>query len=255
MTLAETQAAFHALATRTEAPATDAEAFLVGTPGLSAPERLCIYADMYLWRLADALLEDYPKLAALLGDERFLALAEAYAREHPSDQPDLGQFGRHLPAFLRRFPASERADLADLAELEWARSEVFFEAPATPLTRDVLLALGPDAFLDARLGLVPALRLLVLDHDVATLWRRLEDAEQADAPIPAPTAVVVWREGFEVFHGRIELDEATALRAARAGDPLERICAAFGQREDPATAAFAALASWFDQGWIAAIST
>jgi hypothetical protein len=65
--------------------------------------------------------------------------------------------------------------------------------------------------------------------------------------------VVVWREGFEVFHGRIELDEAAALGAARAGDPLERVCAAFGRREDPATAAFAALASWFDQGWIAAI--
>jgi hypothetical protein len=253
VTLAETQAAFHALATRAQAPATDAEAFLVGTPALSAAERLGIYADMYLWRLTDALREDFPKLAALLGDEQFLALAEAYAREHPSDRPDLGQLGRHLPAFLQRFRVPARADLAELAALEWARSEVFFEAPATPLARDALAALKPDAFLDARLGLVPPLRLLVLDHDVAALWRRLEDAEPAGAPIAAPTAVVVWREGFEVFHGRIELDEAAALGAARAGDPLERVCAAFGRREDPATAAFAALASWFDQGWIAAI--
>ncbi len=196
-----------------------------------------------------------PKLAALLGDERFLALAEAYAREHPSDRPDLGQFGRHLPAFLLRFPARERADLADLAALEWARSEVFFEAPALPVSRDALAVLRPDSFLDARLQLVPALRVLALDHDAATLWRRLEDGEQADAPIANPSAVVVWREGFEVFHGRIELDEARALEAARAGDPLASVCAEFGLREDPADAAFAAFASWFDEGWIAAIST
>jgi hypothetical protein len=66
---------------------------------------------------------------------------------------------------------------------------------------------------------------------------------------------VVWREGFDVFHGRLDLDEARALDDARAGEPLARICAAFGQRGDPAAAAFAALASWFDQGWVAAISS
>ncbi|WP_242336669.1 MULTISPECIES: DNA-binding domain-containing protein [unclassified Anaeromyxobacter] len=255
MRLAETQAAFHALATRAADPPCAAEDFLVGSPELLALERIGIYADMYLWRLTDALREDYPKLAALLGDERFLEVADTYAREHPSDRPDLGQFGRRLPAFLRRSPAPERADLADLAALEWARAEVFFEAPATPVARDALAVLGPDAFLDARLVLPPALRVLSLGHDAATLWRRLEDGEQPDAPIAIPTAVVVWREGFEVFHGRIELDEARALDAARAGDPLASVCALFGQREDPAAAAFAALVSWFDQGWIAALST
>lgn len=255
MTLAETQAAFHALATRAEDPPNSAEEVLVGTPDLPAAERIGIYADMYLWRLTDALREDYPKLAALLGDERFLALADAYAREHPSDRPDLGQFGRHLPSFLRRFPDPERTDLADLAALEWARSEVFFEAPRAPVSRDALAALGPDAFLDARLEIVPALRVLVLDHDAALLWRRLEEGDRADTPIGNPTAVLVWREGFEVFHGRTVLDEARALDAARAGEPLASVCAAFAQRGDPAAAAFAALTSWFDQGWVAAISS
>jgi YD repeat-containing protein len=236
-------------------PPSIAEEFLVGSPELPADERIGVYADMYLWRLTDALREDYPKLAALLGEERFRALAEAYAREIPSDRPDLGQFGRHLPAFLGRSPAQERADLADLAALEWARAEVFFEAPATPVARDSLAALAPDTFLNARLELIPALRVLALGHDAATLWRRIEDDEPADAPIADPTVVAVWRAGFEVFHGRIELDEARALEAARAGEPLASVCAAFGEREDPAAAAFAALASWFDEGWIAAIST
>jgi hypothetical protein len=251
--LAETQAAFHALATGAEGAPLAAEDFLVGSPDLSAIERIGIYANMYLWRLADALREDYPKLAALLGDEQFLALAEAYAREHPSDRPDLGQFGRHLPAYLRRFPGGERADLHDLAMLEWARSEVFFEAPADPVARGALGALGPETFPAARLELIPALRVVVLDHDAATLWRGLEGGEPADAPTAEPTAAVVWRSGFEVFHARVELDEARALVLARAGEQVATVCAAFGEREDPGSAAFAAVASWFDEGWIASI--
>lgn len=253
MTLAETQAAFHALATRAADPPSAAEDFLVGSPELGAAERVGIYADMYLWRLADALREDYPKLAALLGGERFLALAEAYARQHPSDRPDLGQFGRRLPAFLRRFPAPERGDLADLAALEWARSEVFFEAPATHAGRDALAGLGPEAFLDARLELVPAFRLLVLDHDAAAVWRLLERGEPAGPPLPGPVAVAVWRAGFDVFHARVDLDEALALEAAGRGEPMARVCAAFGRATDPAGAAFAALASWLDEGWVAAV--
>jgi hypothetical protein len=246
VTLAETQAAFHALATRAAAPPCAAEDLLVGSPELAADERIGIYADMYLWRLTDALREDFPKLAALVGDARFLALAQAYAKEHPSDRPDLGQFGRHLPAFLRRFPDRERADLHDLAALEWARAEVFFEAPAEPVAR--------EAFAQARLKLLPALRVLVLDHDVGALWRRLEDGEPSGPAIVAATAVVVWRAGFDVLHGRVELDEALALGLARDDEPLATVCAPFGEREDPAGAAFAALASWFDEGWVVALS-
>lgn len=255
MTLAEIQTAFHALATRAADPAVRAEEFLLGSAELPASERIGIYADMYVWRLADSLREDFPKLAALLGGERFLELAEAYAREHPSDRPDLGQFGRHLPAFLRRFPARERVDLADLAELEWARSEVFLEAPAPSAGRDALASLGPRSFPEARLRLIPALRLLVLDHDAAALWRRLEDGEPAEAPRAEAAAVVVWRSGFEVFHSRVDLDEARALAAAAAGEPLSRVCAEFAGREEPAAAAFAALSSWLEEGWISAIST
>jgi hypothetical protein len=254
MTLAEIQAAFHALATRAAAPPVVPEDLLLGSEDLPAAERIGIYSDMYLWRLADSLREDYPKLAALLSDERFLELAEAYAREHPSDRPDLGQFGRHLPEFLRRFPAPERADLAALAALEWARSEVFFEAPVTPVGREALAALPPDAFLDAGLELVPALRILRLDHDAVALWRRLEEGDGGAAPIEGSSAVAVWRAGFEVFHTRLEIDEAEALEIARAGQPLSDVCAAFELREDRAGAAYAALSSWLDEGWIAAVS-
>jgi hypothetical protein len=62
--------------------------------------------------------------------------------------------------------------------------------------------------------------------------------------------VAVWRSGFEVFHSSLPLDEAAALGAARAGDSLAGICAAFGGREEPAAAAHRALSGWLAEGWV-----
>ena len=233
--------------------ALDIERCFIGSAELGASGRVQIYADMYLWRLVDALREDYPKLAALIGPERFYALSEAYVREHPSRHQDLGRAGVHLPAFLRAHPDPERPDLADLAALEWARNEVFFETEVRPASSDPLAELPPEVFLETKLRLVPALRLLTAELDAVALWRALEDGKCAPPPMPGIYAIAVWRSEFDVFHTGLELDEGAALRAAASGDPLSRVCALFEGREDPVRAAFEAMMSWFHEGWIAGV--
>jgi len=254
VTLAETQALFHQVLTWAEPVAAERiEACFAGTPDHPAAERVAIYASMYLWRLVGALRETFPQLVRYLGDERFAALAEDYLRRNPSDHHDLGQVGRRLAAFLREHPAPERPDLADLAELEWARHQVFFAPPVQPAGPEAFSGLDPGSFSRIVLVLSPALRVLVLDHAAAVLWRRLEDGEPPDAPSPGASAVVVWRSGFDVFHSALPLDEAVALEGAASGDSLAAICAAFSGREDPAAAAHAALSGWLAEGWIAAV--
>jgi hypothetical protein len=255
MTLAETQALFHELLVGGE-PVDQAriDACFAGTPDLPAAERVAIYANMYLWRLVEALREAFPKLASHLGDEVFASLGEDYLRRNPSEHHDVGQVGRRLAAFLREFPDPERPDLADLAELEWARHQVFFAPPADPVGRDAFAGLDPEAFTRTRLVLSPALKVLVLDHAAAPLWRRLEDGEPPGPPSPGPSAVAVWRRGFDVSHGTLPLDEAVALEGAKSGDALATICAAFADRDDPVAAAHAALSSWLAEGWIVAVA-
>ncbi len=255
MTLAETQALFHEVLTSAEPVAPERiEACFAGTPDHPATERLAIYASMYRWRLVDALRETFPQLVRYLGDERFAALAEDYLRRNPSDHHDVGQVGRRIAAFLRQHPAPERPDLADLAELEWARHRVFFAPPVEPVGPEALLGLDPESFSRTGLVLSPALRVLVLDHAATPLWRRLEDGEPPDAPSSGASAVAVWRCGLDVFHTPLALDEAVALEEARSGDSLATICAAFADREDPAAAAHAALSGWLAEGWIAALA-
>jgi hypothetical protein len=255
VTLAEAQAAFHALVTGPPAARARAGEVLRGTPELPAEARAGVYADMWLWRQVEALRADFPALSALAGDEGSFRLFEAYLRAHPSEDPDIGRLGRALAAFLAARPALlPRPDLADLAALEWARQEAFFAAPGEPLGREALAAIPPDAFPSLRLGFVASLRLLRLGHDVAGPFAAAVEGEEPPAPAAGEAAVVVWRRGHEVFHAPVEPDEAAALAAALGGAPLGEALGAFAARPDPAAAALGALLSWLDEGFVAAAS-
>lgn len=251
-TLAETQALFHAFATRSPAAAgcDPSEAF-VGTPALPAAERIAVYADMYVWRQVDALRDDFSKLAAVLGEEVFHALAVEYVREHPSEHPSLSRLGRRLADHLAAHPAG-RADLPDLARLEWARAEAF-EAEDVPLARlDALRAVPEAALPRVRFAFAPAVRLLRLAHDAPALWRAVEEGRELPPARRAGVAVAVWRKGFDVFHAVLSEDEACAVEEALAGEPLGAVCEPFAGREDAAAAALRAIASWFQEGWVRA---
>jgi len=180
---------------------------------VAGPDRLRVYADMFLFRQVDALREEFPQTAERLGDERFFSLAKGYVRAHPSEDPDLGRLGRHFAAFAE---ASEEGPvLGKLPGLEWARSEVFLEAEVTPI--------GAEEFARSlRARPVPALRL--------------------------SGRTAVWRKGFEVQEAELSAEEARALELLLEGAPFEEICGAF---PDAATA-FEALSSWIGEGWLTA---
>lgn len=254
MTLRETQAILSGLITEAADPDPPSlDRIFRGTDELAPFDRIAIYRGMYRERLVDALRETFPNLARFLG-ERFPGLGEEYVRRHPSEHHDVGKVGRRLAAFLARYPDPERPDLAELAELEWARNEVFFAPDAGATGPEALAGLSPEAAGAARLSLSPTLRVLTLDHDVLSLWRRLERGEPPEPPIPGPTAAAVWRRGFEVFHCALSLHEAAALSSAREGAPLAAICAHFADRPDPAGEAHGAISTWFVEEWVASVS-
>ncbi len=251
MRLGELQELFSSIAKREECRShRDTSSAFVGNARLDAAGRMEIYANMYVWRQIDALREDFPKLAAIMGDEDFYALGEAYVRAHPSTHHSLSRFGEHVAAFLRDRSGS-RPDSSDLASLEWARAEVFEEAAIATASPEILREVATADFPSRALSVIPALRLLRFEHDVLGVWRAIEDGQPPSEPRRQPAFVVVWRKEFDVFHVRLEPDEAKALEGAMAGRPLGVVCAAFEDRPDAVQAAFRAIGSWFTEGWIA----
>lgn len=220
---------------------------IVPAPPLDAQRRLGIYAGMYVARIIEAVEEDYPRLAALAGEEGFAAIVRAYLAEHPSTSPSIGRIGAALPAFLAAGAVPTLpACAADLARLEWARREVFEAPDAEPLTLASLQGVRADDWPSLRFALVPGCTILVTAWPVHQLWEA--DAGQAPALAPARTALRVWRDGFLVYHAPMGSTEEAALGCLAAGEPWASLCEGFESPEDAA----GLLLRWIEDGIVAA---
>src|SRR5689334_16140542 len=72
-----------------------------GDNRLASVERLDIYANMYFYRIRDALKEDFPAVLKILGEMGFHNLITEYLLKYPSTHYSLRYVGRHLPRFLK----------------------------------------------------------------------------------------------------------------------------------------------------------
>ncbi len=228
-------------------------AVIDGTDILNAAARLDIYAQMYWMRIADALREDYPRLAALLGNERFQALARGYLRHAPSRHPSLAHVGAGLAEFL-----TSQSDVpifaVDLARLEWARARVFTAADAPVLALADLRRVDPADWSALRLRTIPALRLLDLRWPADEIWAA-EGEPATHTWQQTPTCLRVWRDGDRVYQTRIEPMERAALGLLAAGTTFGEVCAAIAAHcpiERAAEAAGALLLRWIDDHVIVA---
>jgi uncharacterized protein (UPF0276 family) len=214
--------------------------------GLSAIERLDIYADAYFYRLLAALREVYPRLAAQAGEVRFHNLVTDYLLEHPSRSPDLADLGESLPAFLRQHP-SGRAEPAwpDLAALELALARALHAPDADPLTRADLLALDPADWPRLTLRLVPSARCLDVQYDVTS------SPQPAGAKLAqGKHTIVVARRQHSAYQRRLETLEALALEQLTLPCSFESLCERLSRAGADPSVLVAYLERWVEDGLI-----
>lgn len=190
--------------------------------GLAATGDLEVYADMYAVRLHDAIVDDYPKLLAALGEELLRGLASSYLRAHPPTSFTLRDLGSGFPDHLRDHPHAP-AWAADLAALERARMDVFDGPDAEPLDRDEVIALG-EALPELGLTWVPSSRVVPIAWAVDDLWSAIEDGEPTFEPVPTERVVFVWRNEISVLHRTLEPDEAALADQVASGATFATLC-------------------------------
>ncbi|HVU16833.1 MAG TPA: DNA-binding domain-containing protein [Candidatus Didemnitutus sp.] len=243
---------------------------------LTSVERLEIYSRMYWFRILDSLYDDCPGLRAVIGDRRFLKMAEAYFTRYPSRSFTMRNLPSRLARFLREEPAWTKAntDLCiDVARFEWARIEVFDSAALPVFTSDDLLDANPGKL---KLNLQPYLRLLKLDYpvdDFLVAVRQRSELSRGEAsntnvsgpktrassrklklPRREPTFVAVHRLQGTLYFKRLEPAAYRILRAIQRGRPLADALAAGiprakNPREDWAGKVQAWFRNWMELGW------
>jgi uncharacterized protein (UPF0276 family) len=151
--------------------------------GEQAARRFELYRGNLSATWTKTLAAAYPVLLALVGEEFFGGLAQAYGRAHPSDSGDLNRFGAHFAAFLQDFPhVAEYPYLPDMARLEWALHRAHYAPAVDGVTAQQIAALTPEQLETARLQWHPACRLLAFESAVIPLWQ----AHQPDSGVAFP---------------------------------------------------------------------
>lgn len=246
--------------------AAPAVGWLVARDEITARERLDVYANMYFFRLLDALRDDLPSVAALLGDDDFHNLVVDYLLAHPSTDPSLRHAGRHLPAFVSGHGAgAAHPDLADLARLDLARNDVFDAADSPAIDAATLATVPAEAWPRLRLRIAPAVRWLRLRGSVLPAWEALSEGHTPPALTDELSGCLIWRSRVpghddQVWHRAASLTELGALDALRAGASFERACEIFAAdlaapttSAEAAQPALAALVRWVSDGLLSQI--
>lgn len=143
---------------------------------ITAPARFALYRGNLSATWDKVLSATFPVIAQFVGAEFFTALARAYGKAHPSDNPDLHHFGANFAHFLASFEhVSDYPYLPDMARLEWSMHRVHYAPDFVPLSADDLAGMSPADFESARFTLNGA--LFASPMAIVPLWQAHQSAD------------------------------------------------------------------------------
>lgn len=231
---------------------------LRGDDKASEASRLAVYQQGYGIRLREALAAEFPGLALLAG-RRFFALLDHYVAAQPSTHFNIRWHGEGLASFLAHIaPWCERAELAEMAQLDWAVSTAFDAADHASVSASDLAGIAPQAWAGLRLHPMPHARLLRCTCNIDA-FRRAADRSTPRPPLRRwrqPRHLLVWRPMLDVHYRQVTAAELPALLGALAGEPFAQLCERLAERHGstalPRTVAL--LRQWLDDGLVGRLS-
>lgn len=205
---------------------------LTGNDRLLPVEQLEIYRQQYWLRHSSSLVEDFPGLGGILGQQAWERLVEGYLTAHGPQGWTLRDLGRHLPAYIAgATDLPHRLLCEDMARLEWAYIELFDAAESAPLDLAKLATLAPDTLEAGSIVLQPALVLMEVQYPVATLRQELvahaasENSGSVAVPAPDPQQLVLYRgQNLRLYHRPVPPEAFALLRGMQKGLSLVAAC-------------------------------
>jgi len=209
-----------------------ASTYIIGTEKISEAQRLSIYRDSILGGITAALTHIYPVCVKLLGEKYFTHMVAGYLKKFPSESPDIGNYGEHLPAYIAEFkPAKELVYLSDVAQLEWLWHKAF-NAPSglssspeqKPLSE--LQNISEQNLPLVKFCSVSSANLLTSLYPIQRIWQVNQHDFQGDHSVSLDeggVSLVIWRcADFGMRIDELNEDETKFLSAVLN-------CASFGQ--------------------------
>ena len=167
----------------------------IGSPA-EGPMR--VYRNTSLGGCVDALRDNFPAVARLLGDEMFEAIAAEHASQCPPRRPVLALYGARFSDWLEEQPwVREVPYVPDVARIERLHIEALFAADEESLRLDELQ--GREDWLALRLALHPAARFDWLTSPARSIWQSQRDELDGELEFEwQAEGILLTRPGLEV---------------------------------------------------------
>jgi hypothetical protein len=191
---------------------------IAGGAAPAADSRFTVYRNNVALGLINAVAARYPVVRKLLWDDAFERVAAQYVRSELPRSPVLLEYGGSFPQFLRTIGEGVAVDyLADIAELESARTRAYHAADAMPLDRGAFAALSPDRLAELRVRFHPSMILLTSRFPVFSIWETQRHGGDDTIREWKPESVLVVRPHLHVEVWRLPAGGYKFFAALAAG--------------------------------------
>ncbi|MBX3709165.1 MAG: putative DNA-binding domain-containing protein [Gammaproteobacteria bacterium] len=120
-------------------------------------QNITIYRNNIKATLIKTLLDTYPMVAKLVGEDFFRTTAKEYILYYPSRSSNLHDYGEYFDVFLTEYlPVKNLAYLAEVAKFEWYCHLLHFAANHAPFDIKKLENVSPDQYDSLHFILHPA---------------------------------------------------------------------------------------------------
>jgi len=157
-----------------------------------------VYRNTSLGGCVDALRDNFPAVARLLGDEMFEAIGAEHAGQCPPRRPVLALYGARFPDWLEEQQwVREVPYVPDVARIERLHIEALFAADEESLRLNELQ--GREDWLALRLALHPAARFDWLTSPARSIWQSQRDDLEGELEFKwQAEGILLTRPGLEV---------------------------------------------------------
>jgi hypothetical protein len=189
--------------------------------GAASESRLGIYRNNVLASLINALAARYPVTRKLLWPDTFDAVARLYILSEPPRSPVLLEYGKDFPQFIRRIGNGASTEyVADIAELEAARTRAYHAAEATPLAPATFMELPADKLPAMRLKLHPSAALVRSRFPIVSVWEANLDDDDDTLGVWQQESALIARPHLDVEVWRLAPGAYEFFTAITEGQPI-----------------------------------
>lgn len=200
MTLSELQKDFvEAIFSKEATPATS---HVIGDDILTAEQRFGIYRGSVHGILTQALELTFPVCKSLVGDKFFDKMCQLFIDQYPPTTSFFVEYGNHFAKFLSSFEHVQKIPyISDIAQLEWARHEVWHKIRNESFDFGQLAKLDEKDQVNVTFVLTDTLRLLQSNYSIDNIWfahQKDSDIKLDEIELDKTVKLLIWKDTDEL---------------------------------------------------------